>query len=208
MICSLKRLFRFLRLQPGNLLGVVFLLLCICHGIQHHADNLSLVLYQLLKLLCQNSIQLRGANGRQIAARFPVFTVHLTFPELRFSLLRLEGLPVKGRSMLSADDLAAIRIPALIPYTIGFRTSAPLLKKSVGLIPYFFRHDGRNIRVGIGYPFTFVEEQRFLLAVVQRLGLVAAIPALIFGILQNVSDGACVEHITLQAGVTTAGQLL
>ena len=145
---------------------MVFLLLCICNGIQHHADNLSLVLYQLLKLLCQNSIQFRGANGRQVAARFSVFTVHLAFPKLRFSLPRFEGLPVKGRSMLSTDDLAAVGIPALIPYAIGFRTGAPLLKKGIGLIPYFFRHDGRNIRVGIGYPFTFVEERCLFLAVV------------------------------------------
>ena len=110
--------------------------------------------------------------------------------------------------MLSTDDLAAVGIPALIPHTIGFRTGASLLKKGIGLIPHFFRHDGRNIRVGIEHPFTFVEERCLFLAVVQRLGLVAAIPALIFGILQNVSDGACVEYITLQAGLTTAGQLL
>ncbi len=85
--------------------------------------------------------------------------------------------------MLSANDFPAVWIPTLIAYAIGFRTGAPLLKKGIGLIPYFLRHDGRNIRVGIGYPLTFIKEQRFLLAVVQRLGLVAAIPTLIFGIL-------------------------
>ena len=110
--------------------------------------------------------------------------------------------------MLSTDDLTAVGIPALIPYAIGFRTGAPLLKKGIGLIPYFFRHDGRNIRIRIGYPFTFIKEQRFLLAVVQRLGLVAAVPPLILGVLQDVTDGACVESIALQAGVAAAGQLL
>ena len=47
--------------------------------------------------------------------------------------------------------------------------------------------------IGIGHPLAFVEKDGFLFAVVQRLGLVATIPALIFGILRDVIDGACVK---------------
>lgn len=47
--------------------------------------------------------------------------------------------------------------------------------------------------IRIGHPLAFVEKDGFLFAVVQRLGLVATIPALIFGILRDVIDGACVK---------------
>lgn len=62
--------------------------------------------------------------------------------------------------------------------------------------------------IGIGHPLAFIEKDGFLFTVVQRLGFVAAIPALIFGILRDVTDGACVKGIALQAGIAAAGQFL
>lgn len=132
----------YLCFQPCYFVGMIFSLLRVRDGIYHQTDDLPLVLHQLLKLLRQNHIQFSGANGGQVITGFAMLAIHFALPKLRFTILCFEGLPMKRCPMLSADNLAAVRMPALIPHAVGFCAGASLLKKSVGFIPYLLRNNG------------------------------------------------------------------
>jgi len=114
------------------------LLLNAGNTVHHKSDDLLLIFHQLLELVCQNCVQLLCSERRQIASSFSMLTVHPALPVFCVSLHGFEALPMKGGSMLSANDFPAVWIPTLIAYAIGFRSGAAFLKYLICLIPEFF----------------------------------------------------------------------
>ena len=115
---------------------------------------------------------------------------------------------MEAGAVSAANDFPTVWITVVV--TGGFcpNLAAPLLEDGVSLIPQLFRNNGWDVGIWVHNPFTLVQKGFLFGSVIQRLGLVAAVPSLVLRVGQNMPDGQLIELITQQAGVSSPGQLL
>lgn len=142
------------------------LLLNAGNTVHYKSDDLLLIFHQLLELVCQNCVQFLRLERRQIASSFSALTVHPALPVFCVSLHSFEALPMKGGSMLSANDFPAVWILALVTNAVSFRSGTAFLEYLICLIPKFFRYNRRDIRIWVCYPLAFIKKYRFFLPIV------------------------------------------
>ena len=112
--------------------------------------------------------------------------------------------------MFLTDDLAAVGI-TVVEHRSALMLShllAAALVQGIRPVPQLLRHDSWDGWVRIHNPLVLLQEDFPLAAVVHRLGFIRAVPALVLGVAEDVSNGQDVEGIALAAGETLAVQHL
>lgn len=126
-----------------------------------------------------------GAPGPSTAAILPAL------PGFRFAFGAFDHLPVETGTVLLTDDLAAVRVAVvkLGGALMRHHLLAAALVECVGPVPQLLGHDGGDGWVRVCHPFTLIQEYLPLAPVIHRLGFVSAVPALIFGVAEDMPDG-------------------
>ena len=205
-------LFLFQRLQfffdANDFPSVIAVIRCSLDHLHDRIDHSFFILYKPLKNPRHDLVQIRCPELRRRTARAAAVAVNPALPDLLAAHLRFVELPVITCIMFLTDDFSAVGIPVVetCPSGVLLHLPASQFVKSVCPIPEFFRDNRRYGRVRVHDPLAFIEKYLSFTTVVNSLALTAAVPALVFGIAEDVSNGQHVECITLSAGKTLVEQ--
>ena len=108
------------------------------------------------------------------------------------------------------NDFAAVGITVVKIRAAGvcLHLFASCFVEGVRPVPEFFRDNRRDRWVRVHDPLAFIEKYLSFTTVVNSLALAAAVPALVFGIAEDVSNGQHVEGVALSACKTLVEQNL
>ena len=109
---------------------------------------------------------------------------------------------MKAGIVFFTDDLAAVWI-AVVEYCrtlVGHHLLTALFIQCVRSVPQLLGNDGRYGWVWVHNPLVFIQENFAFAALVDGLAFVGTVPALIFGVAENMPDGQHIEGIPFPAG--------